>query len=82
MARDRTDVATNEAGVPLHMVRGKPGMWVPPVTLPWPMIQDVAAGDCYPLSRLSDLPPYNRNRVGRGYPPLALKSWPERHDAA
>lgn len=56
------------------MVRGQPGVWVPPVSK-WPdQIADLAEEMRFSFGSLAaDLPAFNRFRVANGWPPLAVR---------
>jgi hypothetical protein len=53
-------------------VRGEPGVWQAPVGLPWPAILHIAAQSRFDFQGRNSLPLFNRSRVERGLPPLAI----------
>lgn len=57
----------------LALERGPPGVWRPPIGLPWHVIQQIAEQSHYELyGGLEALPAFNRSRVARGFAPLAI----------
>lgn len=57
----------------LALERGAPGVWRPPIGLPWHVIQQIAEQSHYELfGGLEALPGFNRSRVARGFAPLAI----------
>lgn len=55
-------------------VRGKPGVWTPPVSRTAAEIREIAERMHYELDSMSSLPAFNRHRVMvHGLPPLAIR---------
>lgn len=69
------------SGPDLSAIRGKPGVWVPPVGRTVQQIEVIAQDMAYVYTGIADLPAFNKHRVARGYPPLAV-TFPKREGAA
>jgi hypothetical protein len=54
--------------------QGKPGVAQPPVSQPWHTIQQMALRDGYDLQNREDLVGWNKSRIARGWPPLAIRA--------